>query len=269
LDLKRNSLAMADLSVNFYQNKKRVQNHYQNLSQNYDDLWTYSADFMQFLSKNVSVYLELKSTDIFLDLGCGTGLFAKEISNLIKFENPLVCADISADMLTQLSDDRKYESVVMDAIAFSALPRSFDKILVKEMIHHLEQEQQNCLIKNLFDRLNINGQFLLILLPQKIEYPLFEAALLRHQKLQPDYKLLAAEFEKVGFQTEVNFVPYPLSISKTKYLRMVKNRYMSLLSSFSDREIEAGIKEIEQKYCDREILNFNDTFVFILGKKCG
>ncbi len=59
---------MADLSVNFYQNKERVQNHYQNLSHNYDDLWTHSPDFMQFLSKNVSAYLDLKSTDIFLDL---------------------------------------------------------------------------------------------------------------------------------------------------------------------------------------------------------
>ncbi len=258
---------MTDKSANFYQNTEKVQNHYQKLSQNYDDLWNYSPDFIQFLSKNICESLNLKPTDIFLDLGCGTGLFTKEISNQIQFKNPLVCADISSDMLEQLSDRNKYECVVMDAIKFSSQPRSFDKIIIKEMIHHLNNEEQKLLIKNLFDRLNNKGQFLLTLLPQTIEYPLFETALHRHKELQPDYKILAELFKNAGFQTKIDFVSYPLNIAKTKYLKMVENRYMSLLSSFSDREILAGINEIEQKYSDKEILKFNDVFVFVLGTK--
>ncbi|WP_141565566.1 class I SAM-dependent methyltransferase, partial [Anaplasma marginale] len=156
---------MTDKSSNFYQNTEKVQNHYQKLSQNYDDLWNYSQDFIQFLSKNICEHLNLKPTDIFLDLGCGTGLFTKEISDRIQFKNPVICADISSDMLSQLSDNSKYECVVMDAITFSSQPRSFDKIIIKEMIQHLNKEERECLIKNLFDRLNNKGKFLLILLP--------------------------------------------------------------------------------------------------------
>ncbi len=170
-------------------------------------------------------------------------------------------------MLTQLSNNSQYECIAMDAITFSSQSKFFDKILVKEMIHHLNKEEQEQLIKNLFTRLNNNGRFLLILLPPTIEYPLFEAALQRYEELQPNYKFLAELFKQVGFKTEVDFVKYPLNISKIKYLKMVENRYMSLLSSFSDREIIEGINEIKSKYSDKDILSFNDTFVFIIGTK--
>ncbi len=48
---------------------------------------------------------------------------------------------------------------------------------------------------------------------------------------------------------------------------MVENRYMSLLSTFSDREIQQGLDELKNKYSQRSMLQFNDRFVFITGKK--
>ena len=48
---------------------------------------------------------------------------------------------------------------------------------------------------------------------------------------------------------------------------MVKNRYMSLLSRFTDGEIQEGLKEMSAKYLSQSTLDFNDTFVFIVGKK--
>ncbi len=258
---------MAQQSTNFYQDTNQVKNHYQNLSQNYNDLWEYSPDFVQFISQNVCEYLELKSPDIFLDLGCGTGLFTKEINNQIQFKNPVICSDISPALLAQFPDNNQYQCIAADAITFSSQSRLFDKILVKEMIHHLNQEEQEQLIKNLFTRLNSNGKFLLLLLPPTIEYPLFEAALKRYEQLQPNYQDLAELFKQAGFKTEIALVKYPLNISKTKYIQMVQNRYMSLLSSFNDREILEGINEIKNKYSEQDILSFNDTFVFILGTK--
>ncbi len=50
---------------------------------------------------------------------------------------------------------------------------------------------------------------------------------------------------------------------------MVENRYMSLLSMFSDEEISQGIKEMKERYSERSTLDFNDVFVFITGKKSG
>ncbi len=259
---------MTDQNFNFYQNTEQIQNHYQQLSKNYDDLWEYSKDFVRFISENICNLLDLKSTDIFVDLGCGSGLFTKEINNQIQFTNPVICSDISSDMLAQLSNDSQYECIATDAISFSYEPRFFDKIIVKEMIHHLNKDEQESLIKNLFERLNVGGKFLLILLPPTIEYPLFEKALRKYEKLQPNYNFLVKLFKKAGFETEIDFVKYPLNISQEKYIKMVKNRYMSLLSSFSDREIQEGINEIKQKHLNQNTLYFNDIVVFITGKKC-
>ena len=258
---------MTDNIQDAYQNKEQVQKHYQNLAQNYDDLWTYSPEFIKFISEQVIQNLELTSNDIFLDLGCGTGLFTKEISKIVDFENPVICCDISADMLAQFPDSSNYQCVAMDAVNFSSQPYEYNKILMKEMIHHLNVDEQGKLIKNLFTRLSLGGKFLLMLLPQTIEYPLFETALRRFEELQPDYKYLIELFKKAGFKTNVNFVEYPLSIPKSKYIKMLNNRYMSLLESFSDEEIEKGIFEIEQKHLDRDILEFNDRFVCIIGEK--
>ncbi|WP_201026132.1 class I SAM-dependent methyltransferase [Mastigocoleus testarum] len=258
---------MSDNIQESCQNKEQVQKHYQNIAVNFDELWTYSQDFIIFISEKIVKKLEFKSQDIFLDLGCGTGLFTKEINNIVGFDNPVICCDISANMLAQLSDNSDYKCVAMDAVEFSRQSYEYDKILIKEMIHHLNVNEQEKLTENIFARLHLGGKFLLILLPPTIEYPLFEAALSRYEELQPDYKYLVELFNKTGFKTSVDFVEYPLSIPKNRYIMMVKNRYMSLLSSFDDNEIQEGVFEIEQKYSDKDILEFNDRFVCIVGEK--
>ena len=54
-----------------------IHNHYQNLADIFEDLWFYSEDFVQFLTKKIIEHLSLKNTDILIDLGCGTGIYAK------------------------------------------------------------------------------------------------------------------------------------------------------------------------------------------------
>ncbi len=250
---------------NYYQQNQKIQNHYRQLAHDYDDLWTYTPNFVKFIAQNIIAQLNLQFTDKLADLGCGTGIFAKEIANQIKLKYPIVCVDSSPEMLEQIPSNDTYKPLVMDAIDFSSQGYIFDKIFIKEMIHHISNKQK--LITNLFNRLNAGGIFLLILLPPTIEYPLFESAKKSYEKLQPHYRELEDIFDRVGFKTEVSFVKYPLSLNKDKYLRMVKNRYMSLLSMFSDEEISQGIQEKKEKYSEQLTLDFNDVFVYIKGQK--
>ena len=251
--------------TNYYQHNQQIQNHYRQLAQNYDDLWTYSPDFIKFIAKNIIEQLNLQFTDKLADLGCGTGLFAKEISNQIKLQYPIVCVDSSPEMLEQIPLNDTYQPIEMEAMDFASQGDIFDKIFIKEMIHHISDKPN--LIANLFNRLNPGGILLLILLPPTIEYPLFESAKKSYEELQPHYRELEDIFEPVGFQTEVSFVKYPLSLDKDKYFKMVENRYMSLLSMFNDEEISQGIKEMKEKYLEQLTLHFNDVFVFIKGQK--
>ena len=256
---------MDKATKNYYQQEQKIQNHYRQLAQNYDDLWTYTPDFIKFIAQNIIEELNLKFTDKLVDLGCGTGLFTQEISHQIRLKHPIVCIDSSSEMLEKIPLNDTYQPRAMDAIDFASQEDIFDKIFIKEMIHHINDKQK--LIANLFNRLNSQGILLLILLPPKIEYPLFSSAKKSYQELQPHYSELKNIFERVGFQTEVSFVKYPLSLNKDKYFKMVENRYMSLLSMFSDEEISQGIKEMNQKYSKQLTLDFNDVFVFIKGQK--
>ena len=53
-------------------------------------------------------------------------------------------------------------------------------------------------------------------------------------------------------------------ISKTKYLEMINNRYISTLLNFTDNQIIKGLNEIMKKY--KKILKFKDRLVCFVIK---
>ena len=58
---------------------------------------------------------------------------------------------------------------------------------------------------------------------------------------------------------------YQVKISKTKYLKMISNRYISTLLNFSDNQIINGLNEIKSKY--KNILKFKDRLICFIIKK--
>lgn len=245
--------------------KYSIQNHYQNLAKQYDDFWGCSPDFIQFLTKNIINFLKLSYTDILVDLGCGTGIYSQAILSQITLENPVICVDPADKMLAKIPANSHYQTLVKDAVEFAYTPGKYDKILLKEMIHHIEDKDK--LLQGLFERLNHEGILLIILLPPTIEYPLFEDALSVYESVQPHYNYLVNICQEIGFQTTVNFVEYSVSISKEKYFNMVQNRYMSLLSRFDDDQIKQGLIEMSKKYNNLSNLEFCDRFIFISAQK--
>ena len=245
---------------------EKVKKHYDELSTNYDNLWTYSKPFVEHISKNIISLLYLKNDDILVDYGCGTGIYTKAILQIMNLKNEVICTDLSEKMLESLENTNGVKTIAMDAISFSNLDINYDKVFIKEMIHHIENGKE-IIYQNIFKNLNPNGIFIILLLPPTIEYPLFNKALNYYEAHQPHYQEIANGFEKVGFVTDVQKINYPLEINKKRYFNMVSNRYMSLLSQFSDDEIEKGIFEMEEKYKNVKTLRFNDTFIVVRGKK--
>jgi trans-aconitate methyltransferase len=239
--------------------------HYQNIGSIYNDLWSFSEDYMRFMTANIIEYLRLKSTDTLVDLGCGTGMYSQSIVKQIPLDNPIICVDPSEEMLSQLPSSYQYKARAVDAIDFLSEPEIYNKVFMKEVIHHINE--QELLFSSLFKKLPPNGIFLLILLPPTIDYPLFSEALERYKKGQPHYNNLSNLLEKVGFNVSVNFVEYLHAIPKDKYFKMVENRYMSLLSFFDDQQLAEGLAEMSEKYAQQSILEFPDRFVFITASK--
>ncbi|NEQ15250.1 MAG: class I SAM-dependent methyltransferase [Moorea sp. SIO3E2] len=241
------------------------QKHYKRIGSIYDDLWSYSENYIRFMGLKISEYLRLTSTDSLVDLGCGTGLFTQAIPKEIQLKNPIICVDPSEEMLSQIPLSPQYQIMAVDAINFVSETSGYNKVYMKEAIHHIDNKE--LLFSSLFEKLTSGGMFLLILLPPTIEYPLFKAALERYERGQPNYNDLTSLLEKVGFNVSVNFVEYLQSIPKEQYLKMVANRYMSLLSFFDDQQLQEGLAEISEKYAQQSILEFPDRFVFITATK--
>jgi hypothetical protein len=55
-----------------------------------------------------------------------------------------------------------------------------------------------------------------------------------------------------------------LSFPTERYLGMVRDRYMSLLSYFDDAQLEAGVAEIRRANLGERV-EFTDMFTFVLG----
>ena len=242
-----------------------LESHYAKLADIYDDLWFYSDDFVSHISSETIKRLDLLPDDKFVDLGCGTGIYAKEIQQTVKFNTDVICSDFSSDMLAQIPKGIGLKTVHMDSIDFVLQPINYSKIFIKEMVHHIDDKER--LFRGVFNQLEPKGKFLLLLLPPTIDYPLFQKAISLYEKHQPHYQGLDDLLTKIGFETKVDFINYQLEIEKEIYFTMVKERYMSLLSSFSDEEINIGLEEMSIKYETETVLKFSDRFVAILSSK--
>jgi hypothetical protein len=62
----------------------------------------------------------------------------------------------------------------------------------------------------------------------------------------------------------LTYESFPLTFPTERYLGMVRNRYMSLLSAFDDEQLEAGIAEIRAAHPEQEI-SFTEALAFALG----
>ena len=105
---------------------------------------------------------------------------------------------------------------------------------------------------------------LVVMLPAEISYPLFVAALRVFAERQPDPAEIAGDMRRAGLRAEVTHLAYPLTFPTERYLQMVRNRYMSLLSAFDDEQLDAGVAEIRRAHPGDQI-TFTDTFAFVLG----
>jgi SAM-dependent methyltransferase len=240
--------------------------HYDRLSDTYDENWAYSPEFIRWMTSGILTRLKLTRADRVLDVGCGTGLYSQ---GLAEQADVVVCADPSAGMLARLPPDEHLIPLPAGAEDITRgrvlLPHDdYDAILLKEVVHHLSDPPQ--VLSDLGGLLRAGGRILVVMLPMSIGYPLFDSALRLFQERQPDPEAIAAAMTAAGLDADLTYEEFPLAFTMERYTRMVRSRYMSLLSSFDNAEIEEGIAEIRRRYPGTE-LRFPDRFAFVTGVK--
>ncbi|MDR1187981.1 MAG: hypothetical protein LBK95_11095 [Bifidobacteriaceae bacterium] len=95
---------------------------------------------------------------------------------------------------------------------------------------------------------------------------MFDSALERFTQLQPDPGDIARAMSAAGLVVNRQRHGYGLTIPTARWLGMVRDRFMSLLSTYSDAELATGLAEIEQRMGGADHVAFQDTFEFVCGR---
>ncbi|MET8244754.1 class I SAM-dependent methyltransferase [Streptomyces sp. NPDC005202] len=250
-----------------------MRGHYEGLAAEYDEHWVYDPDYVPWMSGRIAEALRLTPTDRIADIGSGTGLFAREVARQIQPHHSILCVDPSEAMLRGLGTP---PPAALTPIVASAediaegrarLPyEQLDAMWLKESVHHVADPAHT--LRGLAGRLAPGGRLLVAMLSATIQYPLFKAALARFEELQPDPAVIAGHLRAAGLETTLGHVEHELRIDRDRYFGMVRARYMSLLSTFTDSEIEKGIEEMRVAHPE-PVLVFPDRFAFVLGRRRG
>ncbi|MFB7246650.1 class I SAM-dependent methyltransferase [Streptomyces populi] len=251
--------------------RRDVRGHYEGLAAEYDEHWVYDSNYVPWMAGRIAEALQLDPADRVADIGSGTGLFAREVARRLKPLHPILCVDPSEAMLRRLGSPPPPDLTPIVASAEDLaegradLPyEKLDAMWLKESVHHVADPAHT--LRGLTDQLAPGGRVLVVMLPATIRYPLFEAALVRFEELQPDPTGIEQHLRAAGLEASLTHVEHELRIDRDKYFGMVRARYMSLLSTFTDSEIEKGIEEMRVSHPE-PVLVFPDRFAFILGRR--
>lgn len=152
----------------------KMNSHYNNIAETFDKNWGFTEKYKKWMISNIINLLDLNDNDIFIDIGAGTGLYTKLIEEKIKFKNKILFVEPSLDMANLAKINEKFLVFNENSSDFFKRKIHFDKILFKEVIHHIDN--RNELWENLYNSLNSKGKFLIITRPQNIKIPLFNKA---------------------------------------------------------------------------------------------
>ena len=218
----------------------------------------YILSFNRFILKQV----KLDRNSRILDIGCGRGKIISNLSNNLKLHNKPIGLDIE-------NHKNKSKGILFkksDGLSFVLKTKiTFDLILIKQTIHLLKKSQIKKLLTICKNKLNPKGKILILSLdPKRNEIPTFR---LMKKKLQQSLKrdqILFQLIKKYNPNLTIKKFIFYVKISKNKYLQMIKNRYISTLLNFTEKQIKNGLNEIDVKY--KKKLNFKDQLICLIIK---
>ena len=219
----------------------------------------YIYRFNEFLNKRVRFN---KNTKI-LDIGCGRANIISALQKSYKFK----VKPIGLDIVKNNGIRKNISFKKIDG--FDYLKRKnekYDLILLKQTIHFFSPSKLSALINIAKIRLEHGGKILVFSLKTtNNKIPCFKKMRQKlDNSLKRDEKLFKIIKKKLR-RTNESYFNYKVNISKQKYLKMVRSRYISCLLDLKNNEILKGISEIKSKYKNQ--IKFTDTLKCISYRK--
>ena len=224
--------------------------------------WLSSKKYISEFNKFLKDRINLNKNSKILDIGCGRANVISALQKIYKFRNKPIGIDIVANK--EVKKNIIFKKI--DALKYLKKREKYDLILIKQTIHFFSKPNLNRLLNLAQKSLNNKGKILIFSLKtNNNKIPCFkkmrknlEKSLKRDEVL---FKIIKKNLKKITY-TNFNF---KVSISKQKYVRMIKERYISCLLNMSNKEIKFGISEIKSKYKNQ--IKFTDTLKCICYRK--
>ena len=228
-----------------------------------NNTWISSKSYIETFNKFMFKQISLNENSKILEIGCARGKILGDLKSKLK----LKFKPIGLDPVNHKDKDKRISFQNTDALSFfKKNKQTFDLILIKQTIHFLKMSDIKKLLLLCNKSLNKNGViFISNLDTYKNELPTFslmdkklKSSFKRHQEI---FFLISQTFLTVNIRK----FEFNVEIPKKKYLDMVKQRYISMLLNFSNKQISDGMKEIDNKY--GKVLKFKDKLICFILKK--
>jgi len=219
----------------------------------------YISSFNDFLKSKIKFN---KNTQV-LDVGCGRANIISSLQKIYKFNDKAIGVDVVKNK------DVKKNIIFKKIDAINFLNKTdilFDLILIKQTIHFFSKKQIRSLLNLAKKKLDKNGQiFIFSLKTKKNKIPCFKIMKsMLSKSLKRDEDLIKLIKDNLK-NYKIHNLNFRVNLSKSKYIRMIKNRYISCLLNIPDKEIKKGINEIKSNYKNQ--IKFTDTLNCISYKK--
>ena len=237
--------------------------HYQQLAAKYD------GDYENHYNTLVRVIvdaLKLTPEDKVLDVGAGTGAIASKIWKQVRLANPVTCVEPAVNMLEIAGQREGVVAKLASAEEFfsGSAHKNFNKILLCSVVHHFKKPTE--VLKAMQQCFQNRSWCAIIKRPEWTTLPFFNEA--RRAFAESNFKTqpLLDMLSSLGFQVQTSTYVDKYSMQKSQWYKMIRDRYMSHLETFTDKEIEAGIEELEVSFKDQDVIEISDTILAICFK---
>jgi len=224
--------------------------------------WLSSTKYINLFNSFLLKKKKLNKYSHILDIGCGRGKIFGSLSKKLKLvSKPIGIDPVSHKDVNKLIDFRNEDVFKF----FKNNKKKFDLIMLKQTLHFFNKDKRKKLIKICKNNLKKNGVLLIFSLnTENNKIPCFK--LMQH-KLDRGLKRDSTMFKsisKILRNNKIDKFMFKVSISKKKYIQMLKQRYISCLISLTKNQINKGIKEIKDTYPNKIL--FDDILICIKYK---
>ena len=224
--------------------------------------WLSSKSYISQFNKFLKRKSNLNKNSKILDIGCGRANIISALQQKYKFRNK----PIGIDIVSNKGVKKNIIFKKVEALKYLDKQEKYDLILIKQTIHFFSKKNLNRLLNLAKKRLNTKGKILIFSLKTKNnKIPCFKKMRKNLKKsLKRDEYLFKIIKKNLKKTKNFNF-NFNVTISKKRYLTMIKSRYISCLLDLKERDINNGLNEIKLKY--NNTIKFTDTLKCISFSK--